>query len=187
MRVFGEQSGKLLDEFIEKDVPALNRHLSEMKANLAEAMKFQTPPSREDLESLEAFARFLSRGQGGSHPLSEVLQRFRIGQRGMLELIRPRDASRDVLLGVDSWDMTKLKAPALVITANPSWLGGPREGEGFRTAESKNARTRERMKTLRAVAGIRVIEVERANHYIFISDEELVLREMKQFLAALKH
>ena len=85
---------------------------------------------------------------------------------------------------------TRVLAPSLAIYAVPKDLGPGFIGDAAARAAAEAtdaARTEAQAKAfLAAVSSGRIVRLARANHYVFGSNEGDVLKEMRDFISALK-
>jgi non-heme chloroperoxidase len=85
---------------------------------------------------------------------------------------------------------TTIKSPALAIYAVPKDLGPGFAGDAAARAkaeETDTARTEAQVKAFeKGAPSPRVVRLPRANHYLFISNEAEVLKEMREFIGGLK-
>jgi hypothetical protein len=100
---------------------------------------------------------------------------------------KPPPAGAAIIGGVMKF--TTIKVPVLAIFADPHDFGGtlkdnPTARAAFIAANNKNTE-QQAVAFERQVPSAHVVRIPNANHYVFISNEADVLREMNAFIAAL--
>ena len=108
----------------------------------------------------------------------------------------PDSLSRAILAGVEKPDFASIKVPVLSFAAMRSVADClrsiQREDDAAHaacaetTARSRNLREARNKDFQRIVPHAQVVELPAANHYIFISNEEDVQRELRSFLGRLR-
>ena len=141
------------------------------------------PPSRVDVASFSAFGKYDERVTGVRVPEAELRQQWESDGNG--RVIKPRDAPGGAMLGalfMAPKKYTTIPVPALVIFANP-------HSEGALVNPNSAALTalvtKQEQAIKNAVPTARVVELPNANHFVFLSNEADVLREMRRFVADL--
>jgi non-heme chloroperoxidase len=140
------------------------------------------PPSPADLESYPAYRSWYARTRGFQMPESETRQTREPQPDGRVGPLRTPPA---VPGGIRDGEktFTTIRVPALAVCAIPL---RPDPGESVSDNERASAIQEARARALETnVPGTRVVRVPNAHHYIFISDEPLVLRELHTFVASL--
>jgi len=152
------------------------------------------PEEAHKMDSIEAYQRWLVRWLGVAWPESELRNIYAIRPDGSLGAYRtPSRITEAILTGGRTRDYSQIRAPILAL----SWFPSPVE-EQLKKYQPKNAReradieavyaadvgiTERRLQSVRtAKATVRVIEMRGANHFLFISDEAEVLRQLQTFL-----
>jgi pimeloyl-ACP methyl ester carboxylesterase len=83
---------------------------------------------------------------------------------------------------------SNIKSPALAMYAVPKDPGPTATGESVAPAAAEAAARREGcMKAFEKVPSARIVRLPGANHYLFISNEAEVLKEMRDFIGGLKN
>jgi non-heme chloroperoxidase len=146
----------------------------------------------DDLKDIAAYRAWSQHSRGYAPPESEIRQSRVIGADGSVGPIRtPASVGEAILAGRQRF--SELKVPALAIFAIPHDLGpwakddpGQAQAiEAFR--QSDEAQTERQAKAFEVgVAGAKVVRLRNANHYLFISHEEAVLREIRAFIKSLR-
>jgi pimeloyl-ACP methyl ester carboxylesterase len=157
----------------------------------------QPPPSPEltaaDSESVQRFAAASARFDGYRKPLAAICNMIRTDASArVIGAITPPKISRKIYEGLQPAEYDRIQAPALgifnVITPQYRlayyWYLDPAKQEEFnRNIESLAKWIDGAIKRFRSgVKNSRVIELHDTNHYIFIVDEALVVRETRKFL-----
>jgi pimeloyl-ACP methyl ester carboxylesterase len=153
------------------------------------------PMTRADSASPEAVRQFNLRNSGVLLTMGEVLSIAVFGPDGRyLRDVTPPSVDSMILSGLEHPLYSRIEAPALALYAVPR---SPSDMfQNYAAMDSTNRRlarrfyqrfgpwTREeRERFRREVANGRVVELPGAHHYLFISNEVEVIREMSAFLA----
>jgi non-heme chloroperoxidase len=157
----------------------------------------QPPPGPEDtaadLESVQRFAAASARFDGYRKPLAAICNMIRTDASGrVIGAVTPPEISSKIYEGLQPAEYDRIQAPALGIfnKITPQyrlpyyWYLDPGKQEEFnRNIESLAKWIEGAIQRFRAgVKNSRVIELHDTNHYVFIVDEALVVREMRKFL-----
>jgi pimeloyl-ACP methyl ester carboxylesterase len=157
----------------------------------------QPPPPPEntaaDLESVQRFAAVSAREDGYRKPLAAICNMIRTDPSGrVIGAITPPEINRKILEGLQPAEYDRIQAPALGIfnKITPQyrlpyyWYLDPATQEEFnRDIESLAKWIEGAIQRFRSgVKNSRVIELHDTNHYVFIVDEALVVRETRKFL-----
>jgi non-heme chloroperoxidase len=151
----------------------------------------QSPrPGPDDLASFSALQTWLRRTRGIAFPESDYRQTTDSAPDGRVGRPRtPPSVGQAILAGVKRF--TNIPVPALAICAVPQSLGPLFDQNNDPAVKAFAARyralTEKQVDAFESgVPSARVIRMPSANHYIFISNEADVLREMRAFLGGLK-
>jgi len=157
----------------------------------------QPPPAPADtagdLESVQRFAAALARSDGYRKPLAAICNMIRTDSSGrVVGAITPPEISSKIYERLQQADYDRIQAPALGIfnKITPQyrlsyyWYLDPAAQEEFnRNIRSLANWIEGAIQRFRSgVKNSRVIELHDTNHYVFIVDEALVVREMRKFL-----
>src|SRR5437762_2218482 len=157
----------------------------------------QPPPPPEDtpgdLESVQRFAAASARSDGYRKPLAAICNMIRTDASGrVIGAVTPPEISRKIYEGLQPAEYGRIQAPVLGIfnKITPQyrlsyyWYLDPAKQEEFnRNIESLAKWIEGAIQRFRSgVKNARVIELHETNHYVFIVDEALVVREMRKFL-----
>jgi non-heme chloroperoxidase len=150
------------------------------------------PPGEADLASFSALRKYFERVNGFRFPESELCEQRDSTPDGRVG--KPRDFPGYATLMMGMKKYADIPVPALVIFANP-------HNQGAWVDNNTNAAVREAAKAYSAalvalterqkkafengVPTARVITLPGANHYVYLSNEGKVLREMRAFIAGL--
>lgn len=140
------------------------------------------PPAPADVASFSAFGKYSERLTGVRVPEAELRQQWESDSNE--RVVRPRNAPGGAMLGALFMAPRKyatIPVPALVIFANPHSEGLANPNSAALTALV----TKQEQAIKDAVSTARVVELPNANHFVFLSNEADVLREMRRFLAGL--
>jgi len=162
------QPGKAADlkqvirELLDTDLPQFERDLQRVQTILQSAPPPMNPqPDAADRASFTAYRAWQSRTYGMAVPESELRQNFEATPTGGVGNPRRKSTAGDeVLAGEQKY--VDIRVPVLAIFAN----GGPQADFVEKTVSSAH-----------------VVRIANASHYIFLSNESDVLREMRDFLA----
>lgn len=151
------------------------------------------PDTAADLKSVQRFAAALARSDGYRKPLAAICNMTRRDSSGrVVGAITPPEISSKIYEGLQPAQYDRIQAPALGIfnKITPQyrlpyyWDLDPAQQEEFnRNIRSLATWIEGAIQRFRSgVTNSRVIELHDTNHYVFIVDEALVVREMRKFL-----
>jgi pimeloyl-ACP methyl ester carboxylesterase len=146
-----------------------------------------------DLESVQRLAAASARDDGYRKPLAAICNMIRRDASGrILGPITPPEISDKLLAGLQPAAYDRIQAPALGIFNKIStqyrmpyyWaLTRAKQEEFNRSIDALSKWTEGATRRFRSeVKGSRVVELSNTNHYVYIVDEALVVREMRKFL-----
>jgi non-heme chloroperoxidase len=153
------------------------------------------PLGPTDLASFSALRKYYKRVGGVRLPEAELRQQWESDANG--RVIRQRDlpgAAMVASLIMTPAKYTNIPAPALVIFANPHrqgpWVEKNNDASVRASANAYSAAlaalTAKQEKAVKdAVPTAHVVELSDANHFVFLSNEPDVLREIRDFVARL--
>jgi pimeloyl-ACP methyl ester carboxylesterase len=146
-----------------------------------------------DLESVQRLAAAFVRFDGYRKPLAAICNMVRMDSSGrVVASITPPEIPKKILAGLQPAEYGRIHAPALGIfnKFTPDfrmpyywYLDRAKQEEFARSIKSLsewNDGAIQRFRSL--VKNSRVIELADTNHYLFVTDEALVVREMRKFL-----
>jgi len=162
-----------------------------------EAMKRPPPPGplplAADRASFAAFRDWNERTNGNHLPESEVRQLFAARPDGGVGFPRARPkVSQDILSGFRKY--TEIRAPILAIFAiphsEPSWIATAKDDVREKTQAFNQQFGALAEKQVRAfeegLPDAHVVRIPNAHHYVFMTNEGDVLRELRAFIAQIK-
>lgn len=148
----------------------------------------QTPaPTDADLASFDAMRRYYVRLLGFTFPEGELHQKRSVTPDGRVGPPRAAPGGTSLLKAMTKF--AQMTAPALFLVSSQS--------PGVWAETSTDPKTKEQMAALNGflerqaeairegLPGARVVKLTRANHYVFLSNEAEVLREIRAFVAGL--
>jgi non-heme chloroperoxidase len=186
-----------LDAAADRTTP-LDPKLEEITRKLSAAVPDGPSPSASDRKSFPAMQEYLQSVFGNALPEAEVRAEYAATAQGSVGAYRvPQWLGEAIKSGVQKPDYAHIQAPALAIYAipqsardlTPAWVKG--ENPAMLAALNEEyplllaARKEQIAAFQNGVARSRVVELAGANHYVFLSNEADVLRELREFLGAL--
>jgi non-heme chloroperoxidase len=150
-------------------------------------------PTPADLASVQRLDAASARDDGYRKPLAAVCNMVRMDRSGrIVGPITPPEISAKLLAGLQPAAYDRIRAPVLGIFNKLSpqyrtsyyWALNPAEQEEFnRSIDVLSTWTDGALQRFRSeVRGSRVVEIPNTNHYVYIVEEALVVREMRAFL-----
>lgn len=149
-------------------------------------------PGAADLGSFATLQSYFARVDGFQYPEGELRQQWESTAEGRATQRRNPPGGPLLLNGMKKY--ASIPAPALVIFANPhsqgAWVDRNADPEVRKAAEAYstalNTLTQSQINAVESgVPGARVITMANAHHFVFLSNQDEVLREMRLFLTAL--
>ena len=180
---------QLVQELLHDDLPGFERDLQEetKRPQPSPEEKRVTPkPSIADLTSFSAYHSWFTRAYGIPVPEAELRQGRESSPGGGVGKDRLSSANTAIIEGMQKY--SDIRVPILSIYAIPQDLGAFYSNAIARAAaEATNAAINEAqaMAFETGVPSARVVRLPHANHYVFLSNEADVLREMRAFLTSL--
>ena len=153
------------------------------------------PPSESDpaLASFSALQQACLRALGFTYPEAELRQQYATTPDGRVG--KQRDFPGDAMMLQGMKKYTDIPVPALAIFAIPHALGkwvtdstDPKVREAAKAfSEAEAVLTTRQAKVFEdGVSSAHVVRLRGADHYVYLSNEADVLREMKSFLSTLR-
>lgn len=164
---------------------------------LPEAMQHPPSASSSDLKSFRAYRDWRARTQGVSIPEAELRAEFAENVDGSVGAYKiPDNVPQAIMAGREKHDYSEIRVPVLALVGYPKT---PEEqmqeyhvtNEADRTVVEAVygtyvGMTRNRIKRINGAAGgARVVDFWGANHFVFLSNEEDVLSDVRAFLGGL--
>jgi non-heme chloroperoxidase len=179
---------KHIADLLNADLPAFEKDLQQFDESQLNVPLRPPPEARPaDYKNFDAYRAYLKRTFGSDTPEAELRQ----GRQptsdshvGPSKFNAP--VGRAIRAGLQKY--TKINAPVLAIFAGPHAVGPYAQNDP--ALEKFNALDAEHMKRVtdafqKGVPSARVVLLPHADHYVFLSNEADVLREMRAFLAGL--
>jgi non-heme chloroperoxidase len=169
-----------------------------LSAKLPKVMRKPPSPSPSDLKSFPAFRDWRMRTHGVAYPEAELRIDFAQNPDGSVgNRVTPGSVPQAIMAGGGKHDYSKIRVPVLAFV---TYSETPQEQiqENLITDATDRTivaavygtyvgMTKNRIKRINSAAGgAHVIELWGANHFVFLSNETEVLREMRAFLTILK-
>jgi pimeloyl-ACP methyl ester carboxylesterase len=180
---------QLVQELLQDKLPRFEKDLEELQ-NYIQSMppEFARPPvpSTDDVASFPAYHSWYTHAYGIPYPEAELRQNRETTPGGGVGKTVSRPANLAINEGRQEY--TNLRVPILAIYAIPKDYGAYYSDPAAReAAESGDAIGEEAQAKAfeNGVPSARVVRLPHANHYLFLSNEAEVLREMHAFLASL--
>lgn len=155
------------------------------------------PPSKADLASFSALGNYYDRVNGFRFPEAELREQRQSTPDGAVGNYRNAPGGTLLMsLMMHSRKYTDIPVPALVIFANPhslgTWVDENADPSVRAAAEAYSAAlgplTEKQEKAVQdGVPTAHVVTLPNSHHYVFLSNEADVLREMRVFLAGLHY
>ena len=145
------------------------------------------PPSEADLATFDALRQYNVRMLGFTYPEGELRQKYATTPEGRVGPQRSFPGGRSLLPTVTKF--IEIRTPALFFVSS--------QDPGRWAESSADPKVRQQVAGLQAVLarqakaidegvpGARVVQLPHANHYVFLSNEADVLREMRAFVRGL--
>jgi non-heme chloroperoxidase len=176
------------------DFPGESAGYMALFEQLPQAMRDRTSPTAVDLKSFRAFHDYKVRTRGYPYPEAELHNTFKCNPDGSVGGETEADRAHDFIgQGALKRDYSHIRVPVLAIfaTLGVAPLYQPRNEQELIAIRNFEAATdvyeQRYKKNLRlAKGGVHIVDLPKANHYLFLSNEADVLREMQSFLATLQ-
>lgn len=159
---------EMIDELLQKNLPLFEKDLKALQKQLqATPVTPTAAATAHDVASFPAFRSWLTSLQGVSFPEAELRQVFEAKSDGAVGKQRMQPSvARAISAGGQRY--TDIRVPVLAIYAVPD------------DSESSAAKAFET-----GILTAQVVRLPHANHYVFLTNETDVLREMSTFLGSL--
>jgi non-heme chloroperoxidase len=179
---------QLVQELLQMSLPAFERDLKEQQLEIQASPPTPPSPTAADQESFGALNSWRKRVYGVGWPEAESRQQREVTAEGHVGGPRTKPTIRQAIT-TGQQKYTDIRVPILAIFAIPQDLGSfVNDNPAARTAYEpvEMAWSEARVKAFEAgVPSSRVVRLAHANHYLFLSNEADVLREMHAFLTGL--
>jgi non-heme chloroperoxidase len=143
------------------------------------------PPTDADLATFDALRQYYARILGFTYPEAELRNKRTVTEQGGVGAPRTPPGGRSLLITVTKFVQIQTPALFLVSSQNPGrWADDSTDPKVRRQVAGLQAVLERQAKAIEeGVPGARVVRLPGANHYVFLSHEADVLREMRAFLA----
>jgi len=163
-----------------------NKLPAAMRANGSE-------PDASVLRSFQAFHDFKVWQNGFEYPEAQLRASFDQNPDGSVGSYNTPDKVHNAIgRGALPRDYSRIRVPILALfgTLSVNYRYQPKDAQERTAIEEFDAATevyadRNKKNLLKAKGGVRIVDLPRADHYLFLSNEPGVLREMRVFLATL--
>jgi pimeloyl-ACP methyl ester carboxylesterase len=165
---------------------------------LPEAMRTPPSPSPADLKSFPAYRDWRARTEGISVPESELRNQFAENPDGTVGSPEtPGAVPAAIMEGDHKHDYSQIRVPVLALVGYPEFPQDQIRKNHVTDAADRITveavfgtyvgMTKNRIKRInQAAGGAHVVELWGANHFVFLSNEADVLRELRAFLPRLR-
>jgi non-heme chloroperoxidase len=169
-----------------------------LEAKLPDAIKKPPAPSPSDLKSFPAYRDWRTRTQGVAIPEAELRIDFAENPDGSVgSRVTPAYVPQAIMAGGTGHDYSQIRVPVLAFVGYPplpqkqisdNHITDPAERTIVEAVfGTQVGLIRNRIKRINSAArGARVVDLWGANHFVFLSNETDVLREIRAFLAELR-
>jgi non-heme chloroperoxidase len=179
---------KSIADLLSADLPTFEKDLQQF--DQSQEPRLSPPPEAtpEDYKNFDAYRAYLKRNFGLNIPEAELREEQQPTSDGHVGPSIDHDSVfHAILAGLQKH--TEIKAPVLAIFAGPQEVGPFAHNDP--ALEKFNAYDADRVKRVsegfqKGVPSARVVVLPHANHFMFLSNEADVLREMRTFLGGLK-
>jgi non-heme chloroperoxidase len=150
-------------------------------------------PDASDLRSFQAFHDFKVRQNGFEYPEAQLRASFDQNPDGSVGSYNTADKVHNAIgKGALPRDYSRIRVPILALfgTLSINYRYQPKDAKERAAIEEFDDATavygeRNKKSLLNAKGGIHMVDLPQADHYLFLSNEADVLREMRAFLATL--
>ena len=146
------------------------------------------PPTDADLATFDALRQYYTRMLGFTYPEAELRQKLSATPDGRVGPPRPFPGGRTLLAGPKQY--VEIRAPALFLVSSQSpgrWAETSTDPKIREQIAGLSAFTERQAKAVEdGLPGARVVRLPGANHYVYLSHEADVLREMRAFVGRLR-
>ncbi|HTC62103.1 MAG TPA: alpha/beta hydrolase [Candidatus Saccharimonadales bacterium] len=181
---------QIVQELLQDNLPGFERDLQEETKRLQalpEEKGLAPEPSATDLASYSAFHTWFIRAYGIPVPEAELRQEYKLKPSGEVDKTPSNSANKAIVEGIQKY--MDIRVPILSIYAIPHDYRAFYNDPAVRAAaEAADAASNEAQAKAfeTGESSARIVRLTHANHYVFLSNESDVLREMRIFLARLQ-
>jgi len=153
-----------------------------------------SPPDASNLRSFQAFHDFKVRQNGFEYPEAQLRASFNQNPDGSVGRYNTSNEVHNAIgRGALPRDYSRIRVPILAFFSSLSinYRYQPKDAQERTAIEEFDAATevyekRNKKNLLNAKGGVRMVDLPQADHYVFLSNEADVLREMRAFVVCLK-
>jgi non-heme chloroperoxidase len=168
-----------------------------VSGKLPEVMRMPPTPSRADLKSFQSYREWRSRLDGISIPEAELRNEFAENPDGTVGSYKiPGNVPTSIMEGDHKHDYSQIRVPVLAFVGFPEFPQDQIQKNHVMDPADRIiveavfgtyvGMTKQRIKRIKeSIGGARVVELWGASHFVFLSNEADVLREMTAFLPTL--
>jgi non-heme chloroperoxidase len=176
----------LIKELLQTNVPGFERDLESLQKEVNQRQPPDPEPTDADRESFAAWHYWEKRVFGFGPPESELRQKFESTPDGH---VGPEKANKSNAVFLGRQRYTDIRCPVLAIYSVPEDLGPYVDNDPVALAASDADSVAIREPLVKAfetgMPSARVVRYPHAAHYVFMSNEADVLREIRLFIAGL--
>ena len=176
----------LIEELLHTTLPGFERELESLRQEVSQRQPSEPTPTDADRESFEAWHSWEKRVYGVGPPVSELHQKFESTPDGHVGTEKANKANA-VFLGRQAY--TNIPCPVLAIYAVPEDLGPFVDDDPVARAAFDADSVAIHEPLIKAfetgVPSARVVRYSHAAHYVFMSNEADVIRDMHIFISSL--
>jgi non-heme chloroperoxidase len=182
----GAPDPRMSEELLQNDIPALERDLRAARA--LPRLPGPPQPTPSDLVSFQALGAWFVHGWGITVPEAELRATSAVNPGGEPSGQKtPASIPQAIVEGEEKY--TEIRVPVLAIFALPHDFGPVVDNDPEARAAAEGWDAALSVPQAKAfemgVPSARVVRLPHANHYVFISNEADVLREMRAFMSGL--
>jgi pimeloyl-ACP methyl ester carboxylesterase len=146
------------------------------------------PPTDADLATFDALRQYYTRVLGFTFPEAELRQKRLVTAQGGVGAERTFPGSQSLLLTITKFVEIRTPALFLVSAQHPGrWADSSADPKVRQVVSGFHAVLARQAKAIQeGIPSARVVQLPDANHYVFLSNEADVLREMRAFLGRLR-
>ena len=146
------------------------------------------PPAESDLASFDALRQYYIRVLGFTYPEAELRQKKLVTAQGGVGADRVPPGGRSLLVTITKFVDIRTPTLFLVSTQDPGrWADGSTDPKVRQQVAGLQGVLARQAKAIEdAIPGARVVQLPHANHYVFLSNEADVLREIRAFVGRLR-
>jgi pimeloyl-ACP methyl ester carboxylesterase len=146
------------------------------------------PPTDADLATFDGLRQYYTRVLGFTYPETELRQKRSATPEGGVGPPRSFPGGRTLTAGMKQYVQIGTPALFLVSSQNPGrWAETSTDPKIREQIAGLSAFTERQAKAIEdGLPGARVVRLPGANHYVFLSNEDDVLREMRSFIRGLQ-